>query len=95
MNQTIGYVATKTFYNLELWLSLPGVICFYGVVCTLGFFAAFLILPETENRTLEDIELHFSDPNRRLTDIQIKSCTKVEEIKKRQSDEIEKFCSLE
>lgn len=28
----------------------------------------YFILPETEDRTLEDIELHFSDNNRKLTD---------------------------
>lgn len=28
----------------------------------------FNILPETENRSLEDIELHFSDDNKRLCD---------------------------
>lgn len=31
----------------------------------------YLILPETENRTLEDIELHFSDNKRKLTDRKI------------------------
>lgn len=31
----------------------------------------FLILPETENRTLEDIESHFSDNTKGLTDRQI------------------------
>lgn len=29
------------------------------------------ILPETENRTLEDIELHFSDNSKKLTDRKI------------------------
>lgn len=32
----------------------------------------YLILPETEGCTLEDIELHFSDNTRRITDIEIK-----------------------
>lgn len=32
----------------------------------------YFLLPETENRTLEDIELHFSDNNRKLTDIRIR-----------------------
>lgn len=31
----------------------------------------YAILPETEDRTLEDIELHFSDNNRKLTDRKI------------------------
>lgn len=32
----------------------------------------YYLLPETENRTLEDIELHFSDNSRKMTDIYIK-----------------------
>lgn len=32
----------------------------------------YFLLPETENRTLEDIELHFSDNKRKLTDIYIR-----------------------
>lgn len=31
----------------------------------------YQILPETENRTLEDIELHFSDNSRKITDRKI------------------------
>lgn len=31
----------------------------------------FLILPETENRTLSDIELHYSDNSKGITDIKI------------------------
>lgn len=44
----------------------------------------YAILPETEDRTLEDIELHFSDNNRKLTDRKIgkfDSITKVEHVK--------------
>lgn len=32
----------------------------------------FQALPETENRTLEEIELHFSDNKRKITDRHIK-----------------------
>lgn len=31
----------------------------------------FVFMPETENRTLEEIERYFSDTNRRATDRQI------------------------
>lgn len=32
----------------------------------------YFTLPETEGRSLEDIELHFSDNNRKITDINIR-----------------------
>lgn len=37
---------------------------------------AYKILPETENITLEDIERHFSENSRKLTDIHIQRTTK-------------------
>lgn len=32
----------------------------------------YLIFPETEKRSLEDIEIHFSDPTKKWTDIHIR-----------------------
>ncbi|XP_031639275.1 facilitated trehalose transporter Tret1-like [Contarinia nasturtii] len=71
-NQLFAFVATKTFYDFERWLSLPGVIGFYGVIAVLGFILMIFMIPETENRTLEEIELHFSDNKRSIFDINIK-----------------------
>lgn len=34
-------------------------------------------MPETENRTLEDIEMHFSDNKRKLTDIYIRKAADI------------------
>lgn len=30
-------LATKTYYNVEMWLSLPGVILFYAVIGAIGY----------------------------------------------------------
>lgn len=32
----------------------------------------YFILPETENRSLEDIEMHYSDDTKKMTDIHIR-----------------------
>lgn len=94
LNYILGFVATKTYYNLELWISIPGTTLFYSIINIFGFVSIisphyfyretqienlcfrrwivmYAILPETEDRTLEDIELHFSDNNRKLTDRKI------------------------
>lgn len=66
-----AFVATKSFYNIEDLLSLPGAITVYGAVAFFGLIATYNILPETEKRTLEDIELHFSDKQKGLRDRKI------------------------
>lgn len=50
---------------------MPGVAAFYASVNFVGLVVCYFILPETERRTLEDIELHFSDNTRSLTDRKI------------------------
>lgn len=62
------FVSTKSYYNLETTLSLPGVTLFNCVVIAVGFIWMYNILPETENRTLEDIELHFSNNSKKIND---------------------------
>lgn len=72
VNYMLAFAATKTYYDLETFLSLPGVILFYGIIGIFGYVAMYYTLPETEQRSLEDIERHFSDNSRSITDIHIK-----------------------
>ncbi|XP_055325703.1 facilitated trehalose transporter Tret1-like isoform X2 [Sitodiplosis mosellana] len=65
------FLASKSFYALEVLLTLPGLSIFYGFLGVVGFIAMYLTLPETEGRTLEDIESYFSDRKRKLNDINI------------------------
>lgn len=67
----MAFSTIKTYYNLETSLSLPGVSLLYCTVATLGLIVLFNILPETENRSLEDIERHFADDTKKWSDWQI------------------------
>ncbi|XP_052868649.1 facilitated trehalose transporter Tret1-like [Anopheles cruzii] len=78
LHYVMSFVTTKTYFNLESALSLPGVILFYGVMGLIGLCFVYFFLPETEKRTLEDIELYFSDNKRKLTDIYIPRRQKVD-----------------
>lgn len=65
------FLQNFSYYDLETTLSLPGVTLFNCIVIAIGLIAAYKILPETEGRTLEDIELHFSDKKKKITNHKI------------------------
>ncbi|XP_031622751.1 facilitated trehalose transporter Tret1-like [Contarinia nasturtii] len=65
------FIGEKTYLNLEATLSLPGVSLLFTCISFFGLMVAYNILPETENRSLEDIELHFADNSKGLTDHKI------------------------
>lgn len=56
------------FYSLEPILTMPGEALFSSTVILFGLILMYNILPETENRTLEEIEIHFADDSKTLTD---------------------------
>lgn len=56
---------------METTLSMPGVALFNCIIIAGGLILMYKILPETENRTLEEIELHFADNSKKLTDREI------------------------
>lgn len=71
MNYALNFLCTKLYYNLEISLSLPGVTMFNCLFALIGWVLMYNILPETEGRTLADIEMHFSDKSKRLFDHKI------------------------
>ncbi|XP_055307472.1 facilitated trehalose transporter Tret1-like, partial [Sitodiplosis mosellana] len=61
LNYVLCFISTKIYYNLEMMFSLPGVALFNCIIIAGGLILMYKILPETENRSLEDIEMHFVD----------------------------------
>lgn len=70
---TMSFISTKTYYELESSLSLFGVSVLYALLAFLGTIFVYKCLPETEGRTLEEIEEHYSNKNNRITDHEIVS----------------------
>lgn len=50
------------------------------IFCTCRLISTYLILPETEGRSLEDIEIHFADNSRKLTDRHITRHSKQKQV---------------
>lgn len=71
VNYIFGFITKKTYYNVETTLSLPGASLVYALICGIGLIFTYIVLPETENITLEDIELHFSDNSKSIMDRKI------------------------
>lgn len=55
-----GFVSNKLFLKLISTLTLPGTFWMYSLVSLLGAGLLYFILPETEGRTLLEIEEHFT-----------------------------------
>lgn len=85
------FIAIKTFYNLEYWMSLPGAFSVYFVLGVFGLIVTYFILPETEGISLEDIEVHFSDNERSLFDRKI--ARRVQEPVKNSNERIKNGCT--
>lgn len=68
-------MATKTYLNVERRFGMHGAAWFYAAFALVGCGILYFILPETEDRTLEEIEDHFATKGRLISDIRIKKHT--------------------
>lgn len=60
----IGFLSNKLFLNMVAIFTLNGTFWFYSAVATIGCIVLYFILPETESKTLQEIEILF-DKNKR------------------------------
>ncbi|XP_050534687.1 facilitated trehalose transporter Tret1-like [Daktulosphaira vitifoliae] len=55
----MSFVFTKTFLDSQAWLTLPGLFVAYGAITLIGTLYLYACMPETENKTLQEIEKFF------------------------------------
>ncbi|XP_055686788.1 facilitated trehalose transporter Tret1-like [Lutzomyia longipalpis] len=67
LNYIMAFLTTKTYLNVEHSLGLDGAAWLYGCIGVVGFAFTWFCLPETEKRTLEEIEMHFSAKGQKFT----------------------------
>uniref|UniRef100_A0A1B6E8P1 Major facilitator superfamily (MFS) profile domain-containing protein n=1 Tax=Clastoptera arizonana TaxID=38151 RepID=A0A1B6E8P1_9HEMI len=53
------FIVTKSYMNLEHWFNLYGALFVYAFVGILGTIYLYFCLPETEGKTLPEIEVYF------------------------------------
>ncbi|XP_023346118.1 facilitated trehalose transporter Tret1-2 homolog [Eurytemora carolleeae] len=63
-----GFIIAKTFVDLEQSIGYSGTFWFYAAVCFLGAIFTFIFVPETRDKSIEEIQNHFrSHRNRKST----------------------------
>lgn len=60
----IGFLSNKLFLNAESAFTLPGTFWFYSGVAGIGCAILYFVLPETENKSLLEIEAYFDESKR-------------------------------
>ncbi|XP_035919642.1 uncharacterized protein LOC118517520 [Anopheles stephensi] len=60
-----GFIANKTFLKMLAVFTLPGTFCIYSLVTIIGAMILYKVLPETEGKSLQEIETYFLSRNER------------------------------
>lgn len=60
----IGFLSNKLFLSMVAAFTLNGTFWFYSAVAIIACVVLYFILPETENRTLEEIQAFFDKSKR-------------------------------
>ncbi|XP_071445152.1 facilitated trehalose transporter Tret1-like [Hetaerina americana] len=59
LNWTTAFIVTKTFHTLKNHIVMAAPFWFYGICCALGAILIFVWVPETKDKTLEQIQREF------------------------------------
>ena len=71
LSSMMDFCANYLYGVFEESLSIPGVALFCCAVSGIGFIVMYKVLPETDNRTLEEIEMHFTDDSKGINEHKI------------------------
>jgi hypothetical protein len=72
-----NFIITFTFTDMQNAMTKQGLtVGFFGGIAILGFFYQVVFMPETKDRTLEEIEIVFAQPTRELARDNIANTTK-------------------
>ena len=63
-----GFLVAKTFVDLVLSIGYDGTFWLYGAVCALGALFTLVFVPETRDKTVQEIQNHFRSKGNKLPD---------------------------
>ena len=68
-----SWLVTYFFSDMQSAMTRTGLIGFYGGIAVVGWIYQILFMPETKNKTLEEIDLIFSQPTSKLVKQNLKN----------------------
>lgn len=72
-----SFIVTYNFSAMQDAMTRTGLtLGFYGGIAVVGWFYQLLFMPETKDKTLEEIDLLFEQPTRELVAENLRSCTR-------------------
>ncbi|CAH0381017.1 unnamed protein product [Bemisia tabaci] len=78
-SKLMGAAEVKSYLYIEAWVDLSGVMYLYGTATILGTLYLYFYLPETEGKSLEQIEVYFTENYDRKEKFSIGKRVKLEE----------------
>lgn len=63
LSYLLGFLSIKSFFKMVAAFSLNGTFWFFSVVSFIAVAVLYFILPETEGKTLEEIQAFFDKDN--------------------------------
>lgn len=72
-----SFIVTYNFTGMQEAMTPTGLtLGFYGGIAVLGWFYQLLFMPETKDKTLEEIDLLFERPTREIVAENVRNCTR-------------------
>lgn len=72
-----SFIVTYNFSSMQAAMTKTGLtLGFYGGIAVVGWFYQLLFMPETKDKTLEEIDLLFERPTRELVAENLRNCTR-------------------
>ena len=59
-----SFIVTKTFVDMQREMTNAGVFWFYGAISFVGIFFGLFVMPETKDRTYDEIQAMFRNPSK-------------------------------
>lgn len=65
-NWSCTFIVTKTFHNIIDTINMSGTMWLFAVICIIGLFFVIFCVPETQGKSLEDIERKLTGSSRKV-----------------------------